>query len=358
MARLIGTLGSSPGAGTPGVPTGVTATAGNAQATVSWTNPTYTGKGGTVTYRVVSSPGGFQATTTSSSVVVTGLSNGTAYTFTVRAETSYGINGSYSSASGSVTPTLPKPTVTGGTLTSDATYYYRTFTSSGTLAVSNASLGCDYLMVAGGGGGGNLTFYNNAGGGGGGGGGVIYSTSQTLTANSYSITVGSGGAINTNGSNTTFNSLTALGGGAGGADVSGALTSGASGGSGGGGSGNNTPDQSGGGGGSQGSSGGSGSGGGTQSSTSTIGGGGGGGVGGAGQSSFPFNGGASGTYFGSTYAGGGGGGQYRNGGGQGSNGGGVGAGGNGSVRIAGPSITANAGSNGTVVVRYTRSQVD
>ena len=83
-------LGQFAAAGSlPGVPTIGTATAGNTQATVAFTAPTYTGKGGVVTYRAVSSPGSIEATSTSSPITVTGLSNGTAYTFTVRAETSY-----------------------------------------------------------------------------------------------------------------------------------------------------------------------------------------------------------------------------------------------------------------------------
>lgn len=46
------------------------------------------------------------------------------------------------------------PVVTGGTLTSDATYYYRTFTSAGDLVVSGASLNVEYLVIGAGGGGG------------------------------------------------------------------------------------------------------------------------------------------------------------------------------------------------------------
>ena len=58
--------------------------------------------------------------------------------------------------------------VTGGTLASDATFYYRTFTGNGTLGVKGFTLTADILVVAGGGGGG---YPNTAGGGGGGAGG-------------------------------------------------------------------------------------------------------------------------------------------------------------------------------------------
>jgi len=48
--------------GQPGAPTIGTATAGNTQATVTFTPPTYTGKGGAITYTATSSPGGLTTT--------------------------------------------------------------------------------------------------------------------------------------------------------------------------------------------------------------------------------------------------------------------------------------------------------
>lgn len=87
----------------PGAPTGVTATAGNAQATVTWTAPASAGGAPITGYRITSSPGGITATVGNvTSGTITGLTNGTAYTFTVAAT-----NGSYgpeSAASNSVTP--------------------------------------------------------------------------------------------------------------------------------------------------------------------------------------------------------------------------------------------------------------
>lgn len=170
----------------PGTPTIGTATKGNASATVAFTAPTYVGKGGTVTYRATSSPGSLTGTSTTSPITVSGLTNGTAYTFTVVAETSYGVNGDSSAASNSVTPAAP-PTVTGGTLTSDATYYYRTFTSNGTLSISGGNVTMDVLIVGSGGQGGPATRSGPAAsrtfryGGGGGGSGVKYNASQSLT---------------------------------------------------------------------------------------------------------------------------------------------------------------------------------
>ena len=57
-------------------------------------------------YTVTSSPGGFTATGAASPLVVTGLSNGTAYTFTVVATNQIG-NGLVSNASNAVTPQAP-----------------------------------------------------------------------------------------------------------------------------------------------------------------------------------------------------------------------------------------------------------
>jgi hypothetical protein len=97
----------TPPATVPGAPTAVSATAGNAQATVSFTAPTNDG-GATITaYMVTSSPDGFTATGSASPLTVTGLTNGTAYTFTVVATNSVG-DSAPSSASSAVTPaTVP-----------------------------------------------------------------------------------------------------------------------------------------------------------------------------------------------------------------------------------------------------------
>jgi hypothetical protein len=53
------------------------------------------------------------------------------------------------------------PLVSGGTLTSDDTYYYRTFTANGTLTILNSMLDISLLIVSGGGGGsGGKIIYN------------------------------------------------------------------------------------------------------------------------------------------------------------------------------------------------------
>ena len=97
----------------PGAPTIGTATAGNAQASISFSAPASNG-GATITgYTLTSSPGALTGTGTSSPITVTGLTNGTAYTFTVTATNSAG-TGSASAASNSVTPaTVPGAPVIG-----------------------------------------------------------------------------------------------------------------------------------------------------------------------------------------------------------------------------------------------------
>ncbi len=97
---------SSFGATPPSAPTNVTATAGNAQATVSFSAPASDGGSPITSYTVTSTPGNLTATGASSSTTVTGLTNGTPYTFTVHATNAAG-PGPESSASNSVTPTAP-----------------------------------------------------------------------------------------------------------------------------------------------------------------------------------------------------------------------------------------------------------
>jgi uncharacterized protein (TIGR02145 family) len=87
----------------PGAPTSPIATANYKQASIAFTAPASNGGTDITGYTVTSSPGGFSATGASSPLVVTGLTNGTAYTFTVVATNAVG-NSSASSASSAVIP--------------------------------------------------------------------------------------------------------------------------------------------------------------------------------------------------------------------------------------------------------------
>lgn len=259
----------------------------------------------------------------------------------------------------------------GNIVTSDGTYVYHTFTSSGSFIPSQA-LTADLLVVAGGGGGGTSF------GGGGGAGGLLEQTSRSLSASkSYSVIIGAGGAGGTairsaNGSNSVFDTSTAIGGGGGGSN-GGALTSnGVNGGSGGGSgypSGGETPGSA-----TQGNSGGATgygfAGGGVTGAVNyaaTGGGGGAGAVGGTGNNATNSagNGGSgransiSGTSV--TYAGGGGGvAQGVNGTATGGGGAGGSTGGNGTANLGGGGGGANGssgsaggnGGSGIVIIRY------
>lgn len=270
---------------------------------------------------------------------------------------------------------------TGGFVTQDANYYYHTFTSSGTFTPKQ-NLACDILVVAGGGAGGG-----GARGAGGGAGGLQGFTSQSLTVQNYTVTVGGGGTVgaysndpvsantSTSGSNSQFGSLTAsVGGGRGGMNDQSADGSGGSGGSGGGAWYTNTAGTG---------TTGQGNNGGTAATTPNYGSGGGGGAGGVGANGTTAAGGnggvgssaysswgsatstgqnVSGTRY---YAGGGGGGLYNSASSPGS--GGLGGGGTGNntspTGQSGTAGTANtgggggsggSGGSGIVIVRYSK----
>lgn len=97
----------------PSPPVDVTAVPGNGQATISWSPPANPGSFPVTTYRVIAEPGGQSCLVAAPALTctITGLTNGTAYTFTVEA-----LNGAGwslpSAASSPVTPTPgPAPIV-------------------------------------------------------------------------------------------------------------------------------------------------------------------------------------------------------------------------------------------------------
>ncbi len=123
----------------------------------------------------------------------------------------------------------------GGSITTSGSFRIHTFTSSGTFVNTIPSNSVEYLVVAGGGGGGNTVSYSVSGSSGGGaggyrsnvsgqssGGGASAENALTLSAASYTVTIGGGGsgtsshATGSNGNNSVFGSITSIGGGGGG----------------------------------------------------------------------------------------------------------------------------------------------
>jgi hypothetical protein len=136
----------------------------------------------------------------------------------------------YGLAALGTTPTIAPKASGGNKIDYDGTYWIHTFNTSGTFT-PQTGLTCDYLVVAGGGGGSH---------GGGGAGGLRTATGFSLSAQSYTVTVGAGGVggigtgtAATNGSNSVLSTITSSGGGYGGGQLNNS-TAGNSGGSGGG----------------------------------------------------------------------------------------------------------------------------
>ena len=257
--------------------------------------------------------------------------------------------------------TLDAPVVTGGSMLLDGGYMYHTFTSSDVLTTTG-DLTIEYVIIAGGGGGGSASSSAPRAGGGGGAGGLIEGTT-TISANSYTVTVGAGGGSAGPGSASSISLgettvAEAVGGGAGGSSPG---YTGGSGGSGGGAGaaasttgpgGSGTPGQ--------------GNAGGSSASDARSGGGGGAGGGGGrsgGGAAYALTFGPTGT---GSFAGGGGGGgkTYAGGGGGGAGSGGYNGGGSGALVNSGSggggggnysqSTTRGGGGGGSglVIVRY------
>ena len=127
----------------------------------------------------------------------------------------------------------------GDIVRTDGTYWYHSFTNSGTFTVQqDSSLTVDYLVVAGGGGGSSRD-NTIEGAGGGGAGGYLTSTTALSPGSTHIVTVGAGGrgvgqSTGSNGTNSVFGNIVCIGGGGG------SVGQGGSGGSGGG-TGSGTP---------------------------------------------------------------------------------------------------------------------
>ena len=142
----------------PGAPTSVTAAAGDTTATVSFVAPTFTGiPPGITGYLATSSPGGITATGASSPLSVTGLSNGTAYTFAVQATN--GVQYGPAGTSGSVTPAAPRGVFAGG----ETTVTFAGAISSTCLTVTRGGLEVRTILTSGVPTGENVTFNSSTG---------------------------------------------------------------------------------------------------------------------------------------------------------------------------------------------------
>jgi hypothetical protein len=141
------TVASGPGfttaaATAPGAPTIGTATAGDSSASVSFTAPASNGGAPITGYTVTASPGGATGTGPTSPITVSGLTNGTAYTFTVTATNSAGTS-SASAASNSATPvgaSYPRMVSLSATTTESGTGPYTYTGGGGTLAAETGGI--------------------------------------------------------------------------------------------------------------------------------------------------------------------------------------------------------------------------
>jgi len=126
-------------------------------------------------------------------------------------QTGLSLNTSTGAITGTPTGSSGSTTVVISATDSGGNAVNRTFTQ----VVNLDSINAEILVVAGGGGGGHV--YGNGFHGGGGAGGLLYFSSQILDQSStYTVTVGAGGQVSTNGQNSSFSNLTsAIGGGRG-----------------------------------------------------------------------------------------------------------------------------------------------
>jgi len=182
-----------------------------------------TGGQSITSYTVTSTPSiALTVSGSASPLTVTGsFEVGVQYTFKIAAVNANGTS-AQSSASNGLTPwPTPTATLTGGTLTSDATYYYRTFSSNGTLGHTGGQITLNLFLAGGGGGGGY--------GGGGGGGYPTVGSDFVMNGSSKAITIGGGGGGSFTGGNGTASSIAGVSGTSTGAGGSGANNAGAGG---------------------------------------------------------------------------------------------------------------------------------
>ena len=107
FTRYMELLSEAPAPSVTSAPRNVSAVAGNESATVSFSAPSDDGGAAIMSYTATSTPGSRSGSCSASPCVVEGLSNGTAYTFTVSAKNEVG-EGPASNPSNSITPSAPE----------------------------------------------------------------------------------------------------------------------------------------------------------------------------------------------------------------------------------------------------------
>lgn len=166
------------GLNAPDSPTGVSGTAGSGSVSVAFTAPTDVGGSAITGYRVQDGTNAHGASGSSSPVTVTGLTNGTSYTFKVWAINAFGYSAP-SDASAAVTPATPPG--------QDA------YTTAGTYSWTATHTSVSVVCIGGGGGSGGTQSGSTAGDGGG-GPALRYGNNITVTpGNSYTVIVGAAG---------------------------------------------------------------------------------------------------------------------------------------------------------------------
>lgn len=117
-AQFVSTIASSPPAGpgsvatVPSAPRSAIATGGDGQVALSWLEPSDTGGGSIVSYTVTATPGGATCTVVAASCTLTGLTNGTSYTFAITAKNNAGDSSPLSSSA--VVPAVVSSGSSGG----------------------------------------------------------------------------------------------------------------------------------------------------------------------------------------------------------------------------------------------------
>lgn len=216
VARYLSTIPSSGGGGgtpasVPSAPTALSTTAGNEHISISFTQGS-DGGAAITNYEYLIDPNGafvpLSPAQTTSPVIITGLTNGVAYTIQLRAVNSVGAGPASDAVSETPTGT---DTFTAFTAVETTSWTAPTYTTSVT-----------YLIVGGGGGSGGG--FDTGGGGGGGAGEVVTGTFSVVGGTTYTVAVGDGGAAGVSirspvsetsggaGDSSSFASITAAGG--------------------------------------------------------------------------------------------------------------------------------------------------